>query len=109
MPTAKESNLAHLVFCNPGHRVALCDAQDHHGGIGTHQDLAEKHGCMGTIVDSENGARSLACFLKGKSMIILTSKYCRTTTLPKKPKTCGGLSTVQNFVAILVIMIQDSW
>ena len=86
MPTAKESNLAHLVFCNPGHRVALCDAQDHHGGIGTHQDLAEKHGCMGIIVDSENGARSLACFLKGKSMIILTSKYCRTTTCQRSPK-----------------------
>ena len=29
--------------------------------------------------------------------------------MPKKPKTCGGLSTVQNCVAILVIMIQDSW
>jgi len=23
MPTPKESNLAHLVFCNPGHRVVL--------------------------------------------------------------------------------------
>ena len=57
--------LPYLFFRNSAHIVTLCEANDEHGGIAIHQQLASDHSMIGMVANAEITAPSLAIFSRG--------------------------------------------
>lgn len=59
--TSEYKVLPYIVFRNPAHIIALCEA----GGIEEYWQVAINNGCFGLVCESNFGAPALACFLRG--------------------------------------------
>ena len=57
--------LCHIYFFQSAHIVTLCEANDEHGGIAIHQQLASDHSMIGMVANAEITAPSLAIFSRG--------------------------------------------